>query len=234
MKMEASSNCAKMLFENHRVKVWDFSLAPQRSETIFHKYPTIRWQVNEGRHQLQVDGGDGGDSASSDTVVSKVADRHVFYVSPATTWAVTNAGSDDYRQIVFELLSETPKYPESKVQELLKSAIYSTNVGTELLFENHLCRVWDFYLEPGQGGGMDSVHHHCLDYVFLCVAPSRLLGLHPETLSETELLFDSISNDSSVTWNDIPESAATDVSYAHGGKNGYDDRPMREYLVELK
>lgn len=227
-----------MLFENHRVKIWDFCLPPQQSAKILHKHPTIRWQVDEGCHQLQVGGGGGGDGddCSGDTTVATVPDRHVFYVDPGTTWTVTNTNESgsDYRQIVFELLSETPKYSEAKVQELLKSAIYSTNVGTKLLFENHLCRVWDFYLEPGQGGGMDSVHHHCLDYVFLCVAPSRLLGIDPETLSETELLFDSISNDNSVTWNDIPESAATDKSYAHGGKNGYDDRPMREYLVELK
>jgi hypothetical protein len=37
-----------------------------------------------------------------------------------------------------------------------------------------------------------------------------------------------------VAWFDIPEGAGSDPSFAHGGENGYDDRPMREYLVELK
>ena len=54
---------------------------------------------------------------------------------------------------------------------------------------------------------------------------------HPDG---TPGLFDSVNEDNDVTWFDIPEGAPEDPSFAHGGKNGYDDRPMREYLVEFK
>ena len=48
-------------------------------------------------------------------------------------------------------------------------------------------------------------------------------------------MFDSVSRDNDVTWNYIPENAIDDpITYSHGGKNGFDDKPMREYLVELK
>ena len=43
-----------------------------------------------------------------------------------------------------------------------------------------------------------------------------------------------VNEDGDVSWFDIPSHAATDPAFAHGGKNGYDDRPMREYLIELK
>ena len=55
------------------------------------------------------------------------------------------------------------------------------------------------------------MHHHCLDYVFINVSPSRLLGIHPVTLSGENLLFDSVSEDNQVTWNSIPRNAATDI-----------------------
>lgn len=85
-------------------------------------------------------------------------------------------------------------------------------------------------LPPG-GGDPSDIHHHCLDYCFIYVAPGRLLGSHADgTLG----LFDSVNEDNDVTWFDIPEGAADDAAFAHGGVNGYDDRPMREYLVELK
>lgn len=88
----------------------------------------------------------------------------------------------------------------------------------------------DFFLAPGEGD-FDQPHHHVLDYCFVYVAPGRLLGSHHDG---TPGLFDSINDDNDVTWFDIPENAFRDRAYAHGGKNGYDDRPMREYLVELK
>jgi len=240
-----TSDFATLLFENDRVRVSDFRLPPggRTAVEIRHRHPTIRWQVDEGKHLLEVSPGKGGRAAAGEAIAAEieaeravvvVPDRRAFYVESGTTWTLSNAGDGAYRQIVFELLSETPKYNEEKVRELFARAKCSTDVGTALLFENHLCRVWDFYLEPGQGGGEDTVHHHCLDYVFINVSPSRLLGLHPESLSLDSLLFDSVSQDNDVTWNSIPEEAATDLTYAHGGKNGYDDRPMREYLVELK
>lgn len=228
----------RLLFDNERVQVYDFRLPVGESVTIPHHKPTIRWQVDQGCHSLI----EQGEQSTAKQESGLVPDRTVYFVPPGTTWKLTNlakaAEADDhlgiYRQIIFELESEKPRYTEQQVQELFQQAIFSTNVGTTLLLENELVRVWDFYLDPGEGGGVETVHHHCLDYVFINVAPSRLLGLHPETLDLNNLLFDSISDDNQVTWNSIPETAAKDKSFAHGGKNGYVDRPMREYLIELK
>ena len=44
----------------------------------------------------------------------------------------------------------------------------------------------------------------------------------------------SVNEDGDVSWFDIPDGAGADPAFAHGGVNGYDDLPMREYLVELK
>jgi hypothetical protein len=74
-------------------------------------------------------------------------------------------------------------------------------------------------------------HHHVLDYVYVYVAKGRLLGF---THDGKPGLFDSINEDGDVTWNDIPDGAESNPNFAHGGVNGYNDMPMREYLVELK
>ena len=47
----------------------------------------------------------------------------------------------------------------------------TTNIGTELLFENDRIRVWDMTLQPGQESPL---HVHEGDYVFVYVTPSRL------------------------------------------------------------
>ena len=224
-----------LLFENDRIKVSDFRLRPTQTAVCKHEYPTVRWQVayhGTAQHSIKITN---NDSNLLKYEMGNVADRKVFFVEAGTDWEITNVSQDTvYRQIVFEFLSSKPKYSENEIQDMFAAAKYSTNVGTELAFENELCRCWDFYLDPSEGGGADTVHHHCLDYVFINIAPSRLLGIHPVTLSLDDLLFDSVSEDNQVTWNRIPRVAATDISYAHGGKNGYDDRPMREYLIELK
>ena len=93
------------------------------------------------------------------------------------------------------------------------------------------CRVWDFYLEPNEGDPTKNAHHHVLDYVFVYVAPGRLLGYYPDGKPG---LFDSVNKDNDVSWFDIPPNAPESLEYAHAGKNGYVDKPMREYLVELK
>jgi len=192
------------------------------AEAVFKaQWPTIRWQVDPGQHWLSING--------AEAELSDVADREVFWLDPGVTWQLSNAGLGIYRQIVFEIM-QAPKHSEAQIQELLKKAIYSTDVGTKLLLENRFCRVWDFYLEPGQGDP-DLKHHHVMDNVFVYVAPGRLLGYHHDGRPG---LFDDVKDDNEVTWEDVPDSAAENLEFAHGGKNGYDDKPMREYLVELK
>lgn len=217
-----SCNFTKQLFENSRVRVSDFRLLPGASVIHHSIFPTLRWQVDAGTHNLQVD-------CEAETS-GEVPDKQVFFVPEACTWRLCNIGESVYRQILFEI-KQPPKHTEAEIRALLDSALYSTDVGTTLLFENHLCRVWDFYLEPGEGDPSTNVHHHVMDYVFVYVAHGRLLGYHHDGRPGA---FDSVNDDNDVVWFDIPDSAASNPRYAHGGKNGYDDMPMREYLVELK
>jgi len=139
-----------------------------------------------------------------------------------------------YRQILFEI-KQPPKYDQEQVDHMLQTSRqlgFSPDVGTELLLDNKFCRVWDFYLEPGEGGGPEFIHHHTMDYVFMLVADSRLLGYHHDGRPG---LFDSINKNNDVLWTFIPPNAFLNPQeFAHGGKNGYEDRPLREYLVELK
>jgi predicted metal-dependent enzyme (double-stranded beta helix superfamily) len=48
----------------------------------------------------------------------------------------------------------------------------SDAVGTRVLFENEVIRVWDFTLEPGQ---VSQLHRHQLDYFFIYVTPDNRL-----------------------------------------------------------
>lgn len=207
-----------LLFENERVRVSDLRLSPGESiQTTTLSFHTVRWQVDEGHHK----GPDGRPV--------KVDDKSVIFDEPGTKCDIENVGKDAYRQVWFEIKKE-PKRTDEEVQKLLSEAIYTTDVGTKLLLENRWCRVWDFYLEPGEGDPSEP-HHHVLDYVFVYVAKGRLLGYSHDGKPG---LFDSVNEDGDVTWFDIPDGAKLDVNYAHGGKNGYADLPMREYLVELK
>ena len=210
-------NPTLVLYDNDRVRVSDMRLEPGASLIADHAYATVRWQVEDGIHALN-----GAEPC-------RVADKEVFFVEQGETWSLRNTGDAEYRQILFEL-KQPPRRSEEEVSALLASAIYSTDVGTELLFENRWCRVWDFSFEPG-GGAFDEVHHHVLDYVFCFVYPGRLLLSHHDGRPG---LADSINGENDVTWNEIPDGAASIHTFAHGGKNGLDDRPMREYLVELK
>lgn len=208
----------RVLFENHRVRVSNFVLPSGETARCEHGVPTVRWQVGKALHQI-----DGGAPTAAE-------DKDVSWCAAGTSFDLSNRCSINSRQVLFELLGP-PRYTEAEVNDLLGRAVYSTDVGTSLLLENEYVRVWDFYLAPGEGDPRTNAHHHVLDYVFVYVAQGRLLGYHP---GGEPGLFDSVNDDGDVTWFDIPPSAPEDASYAHAGKNGYDDRPMREYLVELK
>mmetsp|Transcript_8371 Transcript_8371/g.24579 ORF Transcript_8371/g.24579 Transcript_8371/m.24579 type:complete len:225 (+) Transcript_8371:151-825(+) len=219
------ASAGTLLFENDRMRITDFRLPPGTSGGLAeHEYPTIRWQVGDGVQQML-------DSESGEVgVPTATPDKNVFWVDAGQSFLCTNAhASEEYRQVCWAF-KQPPRRTDEEVRQLLDGAIYTTDVGTARLFENRYCRVWDFYLDPGEGD-LAKPHHHVLDYCFCYVAPGRLLGSHHDG---TPGLFDSVNEDGDVTWFDIPDSAPEDPHYAHGGRNGYDDRPMREYLVELK
>lgn len=205
------------IFENARVRVSDLRLPTLAALSLLHAFPTVRWQVDAGTHRIH-----GADP-------TPVKDKTVDFAEAGTIFDCQNVGNEEYRQIWVEI-KEPPKRTDDEVRALLARAKFSTDVGTELLFENRYCRAWDFFLKPGAGDPADA-HHHVLDYCFVYVAPGRLLGSHADGRPG---LFDSINEDNDVTWFDIPDGAADDDGFAHGGKNGYEDRAMREYLLELK
>ena len=123
------------LFENARVRISDHRLPAKATTTFEHTFPSVRWQVGPGVHSL----GNGPPTP--------VADKAVSFMEAGTTWVCRNEGDAESRQIVFEI-KQPPRHTEEEVAALLTRAKFSTDVGTELLFENRLCRVWDFCSSP--------------------------------------------------------------------------------------
>jgi hypothetical protein len=222
------SSVFRILFENDRIRVCDLRLKQGESIRRTFEYPTVRWQVEQGIQLVNADD-DASTSTSKGPLTLVIHDKTVIFEDSDTICDIANGGNSIFRQVWFEIKQE-PKRSEQETQKLLDNAIYSTDVGTDLLFENKYCRVWDFYLESG-GGDPTKPHHHVLDYVFVYVAKGRLLGY---THDGQPGLFDSVNEDCDVTWNVLPDGAEKMVDCAHGGKNGYADLPLREYLVELK
>lgn len=209
----------RLLLENLRTRVSDLRLPAGATLRQSHPFPTVRWQVGASSHSI--------DGAAAVEVV----DKAVHFAAAGAEWELTVPASEQrpWRQVLFEI-KQPPRFTPAAVAGRLKSAIHTTAVGTDLVFENDLVRCWDFCLAPG-GGDPGAPHHHVLDYAFVYVAAGRLLGYFADGSPGA---FDSINEDCDATWFSIPDDAPSDVAWAHGGKNGYDDRPMREYLVELK
>ena len=118
----------RILFENDRVCVSDIRLQPGEVFSTVLKFATVRWQVDEGLEKT----------------VGRVADKQVFFEDSNTPCNLCNASEElIFRQVWFELKKQ-PRRSEERTREILSKAIYSTNVGTALLFVNRWCRVWDF------------------------------------------------------------------------------------------
>ena len=126
---------AAPLFENARIRISDLRLPAKVTTTFEHTFPSVRWQVDPGVHSL----GDGPPMP--------VADKAVTFMEAGTTWVCRNDGEAESRQIVFEI-KQPPSHTEAEAAALLARAEFSTDVGTALLFENRLCRVWDFCNSP--------------------------------------------------------------------------------------
>lgn len=95
-----------------------------------------------------------------------------------------------------------------------------TDIGTELLFENDVIRVWSMTLEPGQSM---PYHIHRLDYVYVYVTPSRIAFMeHPGQVKETRDYKDGYVNYVSVG-DGITHQIRNDGDITH-----------RQILVEFK
>ena len=112
-----------LLFENDRVRVSNFILPSGDKVFCKHTCNTIRWQVGTALHQL------------NDDEPEESVDKAVHFVEAGTDFLLANRCSINSRQIIFEL-KNPPKHTEAEVADLLSRAIYPTNVGTKLLFEN--------------------------------------------------------------------------------------------------
>jgi hypothetical protein len=67
-----------------------------------------------------------------------------------------------------------------------------SEIGTELLFENEVVRVWSMELAPGQ---TSPYHRHELDYLFVYVTPSRISRMdHPNAPETTREFADGYVN----------------------------------------
>ena len=113
------------LFENNRVIVSDFIL-PAGCEKVIckHPYNSIRWQVGEAIHQRDKN------------KPIKIPDKDVTFIEKGTEFQLKNVSSvEESRHILFEL-KEEPKHTEEEIAKILARALYPTNVGTTLLFEN--------------------------------------------------------------------------------------------------
>jgi quercetin dioxygenase-like cupin family protein len=233
------------LFENERVRVWDMCV-PTGGRTGFHKHTNdyIFMQIGDGLCTTQkVDPATG--EVYENPGISKVPAKSCTWI-PASEEApaihqLFNASADtNYRQILVEFLELKPELNPKQCEARLQTAVRSTFVGTELLFENERCRVWDFSLLPHSGQDLDW-HHHTLDYFFVncCGGPnSPGEGRHGLTGWATPAMKDTIelfSDDRDCAY--IPVTAGFDD---HGDPHHIDKvwnhltDPYESFIVELK
>ena len=96
----------------------------------------------------------------------------------------------------------------------------SSNVGTQLLFENDRVRVWDLRLAPGESSGL---HRHESDYFYVVIGDGQLARedadgtRHPaRPMQDGEVHFRTIDGE------DVHAAVNTG------------DAPWRNIVVELK
>jgi hypothetical protein len=99
----------------------------------------------------------------------------------------------------------------------------SQQVGTEVLFENDVVRVWDFRLAPGEES---SLHRHLYDYLFVYVTDDNELEVRVPGQSSNPVS----TPDGYVTY--VRVGSATDPALTHSLAN-VGDKPHRQILVEL-
>ncbi|OEU11769.1 hypothetical protein FRACYDRAFT_244892 [Fragilariopsis cylindrus CCMP1102] len=91
------------------------------------------------------------------------------------------------REIIFELLGKnddgyhTPKHTKQEVANMMSRAVYTTDVGNHMVFENDYCRLWDFSIRPGGGNRFMDLHHHVLPYAFVFLQHGKLRIYKPAT-----------------------------------------------------
>lgn len=96
----------------------------------------------------------------------------------------------------------------------------STDIGTELLFENDRVRVWDLRLRPGERTGL---HRHTNDYLYVVIGGGKLKAVHADGSDWYEVEM----KDGEVRFRDV------DAEDIHDAEN-VGDAEWRNIIVELK
>ncbi|MBK5567084.1 hypothetical protein [Ensifer sp. SSB1] len=114
MSAKPSSNVGtKVLFENDKIRIWDFQLEPGQSTELhrhLHDYLFV-YVTPDNELSITVPNGK--------NYVQKSPDGHVGYFEladledPQMTHMATNSGKHHHRQIVVELLNTRRDYPPS-------------------------------------------------------------------------------------------------------------------------
>jgi hypothetical protein len=99
----------------------------------------------------------------------------------------------------------------------------STDVGTRVLFENEVVRVWDFRLEPGEAS---QLHRHLHDYLFVYVTEHNELEVRAPDQQPLRVS----TPDGYVSYTRV--GSASDPRLTHQLVN-VGDTPHRQILVEL-
>lgn len=96
----------------------------------------------------------------------------------------------------------------------------TTDIGTELLFENDRVRVWQMLLAPGEESRL---HRHERDYLFVYTTPSRLTVYHEGQPPSTGEYDDGFVSYTAVGEGLVPHKLRNDGA-----------KPHRQILVEFK
>mmetsp|Transcript_51610 Transcript_51610/g.105055 ORF Transcript_51610/g.105055 Transcript_51610/m.105055 type:complete len:209 (-) Transcript_51610:7-633(-) len=141
----------EVLREVPRLRVLHQTVAAGEVEEVLHHVPAVRWQF------------------------SLHPDCAAF--APIFCQAGASASVAAGEWLVFELL-QPPQHTSEQVVQLLRSAKWPTQVGSKLLLENDLCRVWDFRMPPRGGSRLD-FHQHVLSYAFVFLGHGKLEVFKP-------------------------------------------------------
>ena len=125
------------------------------------------------------------------------------------------------------------------MEACLSNAALTTEVGTGLLFQNHRCRIHEFFLPPHSGRDLP-FHHHTLPYFFVnvCGGPNApgvgfhgLAGYSDRAENDTFQLW---SQDRDMSFQDVPFGGFVDGEAVHVDKVFNDtDQPYCSFIVEL-
>lgn len=237
---------ARLILENDRLRIWDVR---GFAANLRHDHPTVRWAVAP-----LPTGGEGEVDVSSPDPVFYAAGEAVRVPD------FEPDGLEPCREIIFEILQHEPTHTEAEIESLLAAPTYPTAVGGTMVFENELCRLWDFQIPPG-GSRQKDVHQHVFPYAFVFLDGGTLDVFKPargesaendRTVSGVKIDDDGAGErlefvctlereEGGVVWSDIAhggfqaDGRTPNVPKAvHSVNNARTDSRFREYLIELK